>query len=120
MTTWLAAIDANGFDGEVRSMMIREAQRTRFSGDLPAGFEFLRGPFVDLGFDRLGLTVSDLDAVLLAFVGRGVRVPGTGDRLRCIRPVLSVVEPAEGIETATMPNHWRHGIAVVGVSSSTS
>ena len=43
-------------------------------------------------------------------------MPGTGDRLRCIRPVLSVVEPAVGIETATLPNHWRHGIAVVGVS----
>lgn len=119
-TTWLAAIDANGFDEPTRTVMIREAQRTRFPGHLPAGFEFLRQPFVDLGFDRLGLAPAHLDAVRRAFVGTGVRVPGTGFRLRCVRPVLSVVEPADGSETATLPDRWRQGVAVVGVSASTS
>ncbi|MCU0705574.1 MAG: hypothetical protein MUF18_16490 [Fimbriiglobus sp.] len=120
MTTWLAAIDANGFDGEVRTMLIREAQRTRFPGDLPPGFGFLQGPFVDLGFDRLGLEPADLDAVLLAFVGTGVRVPGTDHRLRFIRPVMSVVEPADGRECATLPYHWRQGVMRVVTSVSTS
>ena len=40
MTTWLDAIDANGFDEWTRTTLIIEAQRTRFPGDLPAGFGF--------------------------------------------------------------------------------
>lgn len=114
MTTWLNAIDANGFDGDVRTMMIREAQRTRFPGDLPAGFEFLRGPFVDLGFDRLGLEPADLDAVLRVFIGTGIRVPGTGFRLRFVRPVLSVIEQADGDERAILPDGWRAGVHSAG------
>ncbi len=54
MTTWLDFIEARGFNGWTRTQMVREAQRTRFPGDLPAGFGFLRGPFVDLGFEKLG------------------------------------------------------------------
>ena len=107
MTTWLDAIDARGFDAWTRTMMIREAQRTRFPGELPPGFECLRGPFVDLGFDRLDLEAAELEAVRLAFVGVGVAVPGTPWRLRFVRPVLSVVEPADGSEAATLPGHWR-------------
>ena len=113
-TTWLAAIEANGFDQQTRTMMICEAQRTRFPGHLPAGFECLRGPLVDLGFDRLGLTPDALDAIRLAFVGSGVRVPGTECRLRCVRPVLSVVEPADGGEPAILPNDWRAGVHSAG------
>ena len=114
MTTWLDFIEANGFDDSTRTLMIREAQRTRFPGELAAGFGFLRGPFVDLGFDRLGLAAVELDAVLLAFVGVGVGVPGTPWRLRFIRPVLSVVEPADGGEGSTLPEHWRGGVLVPG------
>ena len=113
MTTWLDTIDARGFGGWTRMMMIREAQRTRFPGKLPPGFEFLGGGFTDLGFDRLGLEAAELDAVLLAFVGVGVAVPGTPWRLRFARPVLSVVEPADGGEAATLPGHWREGVVVV-------
>ena len=115
MTTWLDAIEARGFDGWTRTQMIREAQRTRFPGDLPPGFECLRGPFVDLGFDRLGLAAAELDAVLLAFVGIGVAVPGTPWRLRFARPVQSVVEPADGSESATLPGYWREGVSVTGL-----
>lgn len=115
MTTWLDSIDANGFDGWTRTQMVREAQRTRFPGDLPAGFGFLGGGFVDLGFDRLGLAAAELDAVLLAFVGIGVAVPGTPWRLRFARPVLSVVEPADGSEAATLPGYWREGVSVTGL-----
>ena len=113
MTTWLDAIHARGFVGWTRTMMVREAQRTRFPGELPPGYEFLGGGFVDLGFDRLGLPAAELDAVLLAFVGIGVAVPGTTWRLRFVRPVLSVVEPTDGNEAATLPGHWREGVVVV-------
>lgn len=114
METWIDAIDARGFGGSTRAMLVIEAQRTRFPGDLPPGFGFLRGAFVDLGFDRLGLTDGELDAVLMAFVGAGVKVSDTHFRLRFVRPVLSVVEPADGAEAATLPAHWRQSVLVVG------
>ena len=105
--TWLDAIDSNGFDDYTRTLLIIEAQRTRFPGDLPAGFGFLGGGFVDLHFEKLGLAAADLDAVRLAFVGVGVRVPGTDYRLRHVRPFRSLVEPASGEELATLPDGWR-------------
>ena len=112
--TWLDAIDANGFDEWTRMTLIIEAQRTKFPGDLPAGFEFLGGGFVDLGFENLGLAAADLDAVRLAFVGVGVRVPGTSFRLRNVRPFRTLVEPADGGGAATLPGHWREGVLAFG------
>ena len=112
MTTWLDAIDANGFDEWTRTTLIIEAQRTRFPDDLPPGFEFLRGPFVDLGFDHLGLAAAELEAVRLAFVGVGVRVPGTDYRLRNVRPGRSLVEPASGDESVALPDGWRQCVVV--------
>jgi hypothetical protein len=109
--TWLDAIDSNGFDEWTRMMLIIEAQRTRFPGDLPAGFEFLRGSFLDLSFENLGLAAADLEAVRLAFVGVGVRVPGTDYRLRNVRPFRSLVEPASGDESVALPDGWR-GVVV--------
>lgn len=114
MTTWLDAIASRDFGYWARAMLVTEAQRTRLRGDLPPGFGFLSRAFVDLGFDRLGLTDAGLDAVLRAFVGAGVVVPSTPYRLRFIRPVLSVVEPADGGEAATLPAHWSQGVLVVG------
>ena len=94
-------------------MLVAEAQRTRFPGDLPAGFEFLRGGFVDLGFEKLGLAAAELDAVRLAFVGIGLRVPGTEYRLRNVRPFRSLVEPVSGDEPVTLPDGWRQCVVVI-------
>jgi len=119
MKTWLDAIDATGFDRWTRTTLIIEAQRTRFPGDLPAGFEFLGSGFADLGFENLGLAAAELDAVRRAFVGIGVRVPGTGYRLRNIRTFYSVVEPAKGSEPAVLPNDWRRGVLVFAQTDDT-
>lgn len=113
-TTWLAAIDARGFDGWTRATLVTEAQRTRFPGHPPEGFEFLAGGFVDLGFGHLELGADELVAVRLAFVGSGVVVPKTGHRLRNVRPGSSVVEPTAGGEEATLPENWRQGVLVIG------
>src|SRR5690349_9752515 len=99
--TWLGTIEARGFGVCTRAMLVAEAQRTRFPGNPPPGFDFLHGAFVDIGFDRLGLSDMELDAVRLAFIGTGLAVPGTPFRLRCVRPVMSVVEAAGGSEDAT-------------------
>ena len=111
--TWLDAIDSNGFDEWTRMTLVIEAQRTRFPGDLPAGFEFLGGGFLDLHFENLGLVAADLDAVRLAFVGVGVRVPGTDYRLRNVRSLRSLVEPASGDESAALPDGWRQCVVVL-------
>ena len=113
MTTWLDTIDSNRFDLWTRTTLITEAQRTRFPGDLPAWFEFLGGGFVDLGFEKIGLSAAELDAVRQAFVNDGVSVPGTGFRLRHIRPGCSVVELKDGREAAALPIHWRRGISMI-------
>lgn len=112
--TWLEAIDSNSFAPWTREMLVREAQRTHFVGSLPAGFEFLRGAIVDVGFERLGMADQELRELRLAFVGAGVVVPGTPYRLRCVRPARSVVEPADGTEGGTLPAHWRQGVVVLG------
>lgn len=113
-TTRLETIDANNFDPRMREMLIQEAQRTHFTGSLPDGFAFLRGAFVDLGFQHLGLDDHELRKVRLAFVGTGVAIPGRTYRLRNARSLLSVVEPADGSEQATLPVHWRQGVLVLG------
>jgi hypothetical protein len=112
--TWLDAIEANGFDGRTRQMLVTEAQRTRFPGELPGVFQFLGGGFVDLGFENLGLPEEELDAVRLAFVGTGVMVPRTGYRLRHLRPGYSVVEPVDGSEAVTLPDQWTEAVLVLG------
>ena len=112
--TWLDAIDSNGFDDHTRVTLIIEAQRTKFPDELPAGFGFLGGGFVDLHFESLGLAAADLDAVRLAFVGVGVRVPGTIFRLRHVRPFRTLVEPASGDESAELPDGWRQCVVVFG------
>ena len=94
-------------------MLVAEAQRTRFPGDLPAGFEFLRGGFVDLDFETLGLAAAELDALRLAFIGIGLSVPGTEYRLRNVRPFRSLVEPASGDESVELPDGWRQCVVVV-------
>ena len=111
--TWLDWIEYRRFDPWMEETMIADAQRTLFSGDLPAEFALLGGGFVDLGFGILGLPEPELNAVRRAFVGGGVSLAGTTYRLKNLRPGQSVVEPADGTELAILPNHWRRGVLVV-------
>jgi hypothetical protein len=112
--TWLEAIEADFPDDLwTREALVNEAQRTHFIGPFPAGFEFLRGAILDLGFEKLGLPPEELARVRIAFVSKGLAVPGTGHRLRCRRPAHSLVEPADGTEEATLPGHWKEGVLVI-------
>lgn len=104
--TWLEAIDSNGFDAWTRELMVREAQRTHFVAPIPDDLAFLRGGLATLGFDNLDLPPQEQNELLLAFVGRGVRVPGTPYRLRNWG-LRSFVELADGGEDATLPEDWR-------------
>ena len=111
--TWLDAIEANHSDSWTREMLIQEAQRTHFIGNLPAEFAFLRGAILDLGFEKLGLPPEELAKVRRAFISSGLAVPGTSHRLRNLRPAHSLVEPTDWTEGATLPGHWREGVLVI-------
>jgi hypothetical protein len=80
------------------------------SDSLPHELAFLRGPLVDLGFDKLSLPQSDIEAIVLAFCAEGVRVPGTHHKLRhSVMSLFTLVEPASGHEVM-LPADWREAV----------
>ena len=108
--TYLESI--SHFDEALREELIKWCIRTRFP-QVPAELSFLRPGFVDLGFEYLGLGDEEHKALLLAFCGDGVAVPGTPYKLRFTGMGMStVVEPATGTEPP-LPAHWRQGVLVI-------
>lgn len=107
---WLESVEPS----PERQMVLLEAPHTRIVGDLPAGFDFLKGEFVDLGFEDLPLPQPEKMAVYRAFMGKGVGVPGTHFRLRQDFPGSTLVEPADGTEQASLPDEWRGAVVVIG------
>ncbi|HVA45625.1 MAG TPA: hypothetical protein VNH11_04495 [Pirellulales bacterium] len=75
----------------------------------PPEFAFLRGD-VDLGFENLGLSTQQQQALIAAFQGDGVTVPGTSCKLRKLpNSTAAVVEPATGQEPV-LPDNWKQGV----------
>jgi hypothetical protein len=108
--TYLESI--SHFSEAVRQSLIAWSTRTRFP-QVPAELSFLRPGFVDLGYENLGLTEADHKALLLAFCGDGVAMPGTPYKLRFSGVgIATVVEPATGQEPS-LPDHWRQGVLVI-------
>jgi hypothetical protein len=100
------------FSEAVQADLIEWSTRTRFP-QAPAELSFLRPGFVDLGIENLGLGEDEHKALLLAFCGDGVAVPGTPYKLRFTGMAMStVVEPATGTEPP-LPVHWKQGLYVV-------
>jgi hypothetical protein len=94
-----------------RGVCINEAMLTHFVAPVPEELAFLSGGLADLGFDNLDLPPQEQNKILLAFVGRGVRVPGTPYRLRNWG-ITSLIEAADGGEKATLPDGWRQALLV--------
>ena len=111
LRTWLERFEANRFDDWTKERMIQEMPHTYFLGLLPLGLIFLQGRFVDLGFENLGLSPQEQRAVMLAFGGTGVCIPGTQLRLRFVYPHAEI-EPIDGSETATLPSWWKECVLV--------
>ena len=112
--TYLESI--SHFSEAVREELIKWSTRTRFP-QVPAELSFLRRGFVDLGFEHLGLGDEEHKALLLAFVGDGVAVPGTPYRLRYSGVgMATVVEPATGTEPP-LPAHWKQGVLVIDLQN---
>ena len=85
---------------------------TRFP-EVPEELSFLHSKCVDLGFENLSLSDDEYKALLLAFVGEGVAVPGSPYKLRYTGMGMStVVEPATGQEPS-LPAHWKQGVRVM-------
>lgn len=100
------------FDEAVQDMLIREAPHTLIdNASLPPEFGFLRG-IADLGFENLGLSKDEWTTLGRAFVGEGIRCPGTPYRLRYDRQMHAVIEAAEGAEPS-LPPHWKRAVLVV-------
>src|SRR5262245_39883755 len=105
--TYLESI--SHFDEAVRESLVTWSTSTRFP-QVPAELSLLRPGFVDLGFENLGLGDEEHKALLLAFVGDGVAVPGTPYRLRYSGVgMATVVEPAT-CQEPPLPAHWKHGL----------
>lgn len=75
----------------------------------PPELAFLLGD-VDLGFENLGLNAQQQRALIAAFQGDGVAVPGTALKLRKLpNTSVAVVEPATGQEPI-LPDNWKQGV----------
>jgi hypothetical protein len=111
LKTWLERVEANRFDDWTKEQMIKEMPHTYFLGYLPLALAFLQGRFVDLGFENLGLSSQEYRAIMLAFGGTGVCIPGSPLGMRFAYP-HAVIEPVDGSETATLPIWWKEGVLV--------
>jgi hypothetical protein len=115
MTNYLEKLKQSSLSSDAQELVINEAQRTGICGVIPDSLSFLRGGpavFIDLGFEHLGLPSEDLKAVRESFVGNGVGLPGTGYKLRCVRPLISVIEPDDGV--LALPPDWAEAVFVSG------
>lgn len=106
--TRLEAIES--LDPSTQELLLREATRTVFGG-VPPELAFLRGRFVDLGFENLGLGTQKYNDVLRAFSGTGVALPNSQWRLRFFYP-YAVVEAADRTETEALPTCWQEAVIV--------
>jgi hypothetical protein len=109
--TWLEAIEK--LEPYSAESVIREAPHTHFVGDLPPGFEFLRGAYIDLGYENLGTPPAEVDALNKALLGTGLAVAGTQFRIRTEKGGHTIVEPADGSEIACLPPDWKQAVYVI-------
>ncbi len=112
--TWLEALEARHFEPTTMELMLGQMSRVHFQGDLPPGFEFLGGTFVDLGFEDLGISKDEQELVQRAIAGTGLAVPGTPFKMQTHRPFFTYILPSDGSETATLPVGWKQAVAVLG------
>lgn len=110
--TWLEATEALD-NPMILEAVIAEAGRVHFAGDVPESFRFLRGDFVDLGFEHYPEAV-DVRGIARAILGTGVLVPGTPYRFRSHHGGHTWVEPSDGGETAALPEEWKRFVVVIG------
>jgi hypothetical protein len=110
--TWLERVEANRFDEWTQQRMVSEMPHTYFPGYLPLVLMFLKGRFVDLGFENLGLSPQEHRGIMMAFGGTGVGIPGTQMRMRFAYPHAEI-EALDGSETATLPAWWKEGVLVI-------
>ena len=117
---WLESIEQH--PPAIQDWLLKETARTRIMNEapyeeltieLPADYKFLGGPgcFTDLGFENLGLDQEAQFAILRAFNGDGVRIPGSPYCLRHARPGFTYIEAGADI-SVSLPDHWRECVLV--------
>ncbi len=108
---WIEAISK--FPETVREELLKEAPHTRMAEEVPSEFKWLQPPesFVDFGFENLTLSKADKRAVMVAFAGSGIRIPGTRYKLRHDHAGYTVIETANGSELE-LPENWKQAVVV--------
>lgn len=98
----------------IQEAIIKEAPHTLVVEPIPESLAFLRGDFVDLGFENLGLPEQEAGVVYEAFLGAGVGLPGLGFKLRYTKVGVTVVEPISTGEALVMlPSYWAEAVLVI-------
>lgn len=97
----------------IQEDIIREAPHTTIQSAIPPELSFLDGRFIDLGFENLSLFKDDKQALLHAFVGEGVRIPGTDWQLRYLKTGHTHIEPVGDREPLALPEQWRAAVLVM-------
>ena len=102
------------FSQPIQDWLIREAPHDRLiKSTIPDELAFLRGEYVDLGFENIG--ISQDQAMLHGFSINGLRIPGSRYRLRHgTHPDGTRVELATGSEFGCLPDNWKQGVLVIG------
>jgi hypothetical protein len=96
---------------EIKEEIIKEAPHTQIVGVIPDSLSFLRGAFVDLGFENLQISKENKAAIHKAFIGNGVSIPGTNLKFRNTGIGVTVIEPDDG--TISLPHDWFEAVLVL-------
>lgn len=72
-----------------------------------------KGNYLDLGFENLGLSNNEKKLLYKAIYHTGCIIPKTSLKIRCDPGDVYLVEPIDGTELATLPDHWKQAIYVM-------
>jgi hypothetical protein len=80
---------------------------------IPPELSILHNGFTRFHFEYYELPDQELEALYRAWVGRGVRVPGTPYKLRSHMSLCTLIEPDDGAGPA-LPPYWRQCLLIRG------
>jgi hypothetical protein len=105
------------FPKKTQVLLLREDPRAFVEKPVPTELAFLDGDLLDMCFENLSITAREQWLLHKAIKGTGTCIPHTNYRLRLNVNDRLVVEPVDGTETATLPEHWKQAVYVANVDN---